>query len=145
DSFDVVVPSSLIGPTRGGPQKQPLKQVAERLWKLMTQELGYTRFAAAGGDGGSAFSQLLAAAHPESIIGLHLTDIGFQATRAQHPDLSDAEKQYLAASQGISFQEGAYAMLLGSKPQSYAFGLNDSPVGWAALVIEKFRTWSDCG
>ena len=44
----------------------------------------------------------------------------------------------------VSFQEGAYAAMLGTKPQTFAFGLNDSPVGWAALVIEKFRTWSDC-
>jgi pimeloyl-ACP methyl ester carboxylesterase len=144
DSFDVIVPSSLIGPSKGGPQKQPLKQTAERCWRLMTEVLGYKRFAAGGGDGGSALSQLLAVHHPESIVGLHLTDIGFHATRAQHSDLSEAEKQYLAASQMVGFQEGAYAMLLGTKPQTITFALNDSPVGWAAWVIEKFRTWSDC-
>lgn len=143
DSFDVIVPS-LIGPVKGSPQKQPLKGTADRLWKLMTQELGYTRFAAGGGDGGSAISQLLAAHYPESIIGLHMTDIGFHAIRAQVPDRTEAEKQYMAAGQMVSFQEGAYAVMLGSKPQTFAFGLNDSPVGWAALVVEKFRTWSDC-
>lgn len=106
DSFDVIVPS-LIGPSKGGPRKQMLKQNAEKCWKLMTEELGYDRFAAGGGDGGSVFSQRLAVHHPESIIGLHLTDIGFHATRAQHSDLSEAEKQYLARSQMASFQEGA--------------------------------------
>ena len=73
--------------------------------------------------------------HPESIIGLHLTDIGFHATRANHADLSEAEQQYLAALQMAGFQEGAYAMMLGTKPQTFAYGLNDSPVGWAALVM----------
>jgi pimeloyl-ACP methyl ester carboxylesterase len=121
-----------------------LKQSAERHWKLMTAELGYKHFAAGGGDGGSPISQLLAVHHPESIIGLHLTDIGFHATMGNYSDLSEAEQQYLGAFQTVGFQEGAYAMMLGTKPQTFAYGLNDSPVGWAALVIEKFRSWSDC-
>lgn len=41
-------------------------------------------------------------------------------------------------------QEGAYAMLQSSKPQTLAYGLNDSPAGLAAWLVEKFRTWSDC-
>jgi len=86
----------------------------------------------------------LAAHHPESIIALHLTDIGFHAARAQRSDWSEVEKQYLAPNPA-AFMEGGYVMVLGTKPQSYAAGLNDSPVGWAALVIEKFRSWSDCG
>ena len=146
DSFDVIVP--WMWDTSTSPKKpvrkQALKQLAERCWRLMTEVLGYARFAAGGGDGGSPTAQLLAVEHPESIIGLHLTDIGFHATRAKHTDLSDSEQQYLAALQMAGFQEGAYAMMLGTKPQTFAYGLNDSPAAWAALVIEKFRTWSDC-
>lgn len=42
-------------------------------------------------------------------------------------------------------QEGAYAAMLHStKPQTLAYGLNDSPIGLAAWLVEKFRTWSDC-
>ena len=33
----------------------------------------------------------------------------------------------------------------GTKPQTLAYGLTDSPVGLAAWIVEKFRTWSDCG
>ena len=50
DSFDVVVPTSLIGPTKGGPQPQMLRQVAQRCWRLMTEVLSYGRFAAGGGE-----------------------------------------------------------------------------------------------
>jgi pimeloyl-ACP methyl ester carboxylesterase len=110
----------------------------------MTEVLGYQKFAAAGGDGGSVMSQLFAVNHPESVIGLHLTDIGFQSSRAQYDDLSEAEQQYLHAGEMVGYQEGAYAMMLGTRPQTMSYALNDSPVGWAALVIEKFRTWSDC-
>ena len=93
---------------------------------------------------GGAMSQLLGVHHPESVTGIHLTDIGFYSAMGQHSDLSEAEQQYLQQGQMLSFQEGAYAMLLGTKPQTFAYGLNDSPVGWASLVIEKFRSWSDC-
>jgi pimeloyl-ACP methyl ester carboxylesterase len=146
DSFDVIVPELLD--YSDNPKKpvraQLFKQFAERCWQLMTEVLGYERFAAGGGDGGSPISQLLAVYHPESIIGLHLTDVGFHETRADPADLSEAEQQYLGELQKVGFQEGAYAMVQGTKPQTLAYGLTDSPVGLAAWIIEKFRTWSDC-
>lgn len=146
DSFDVIVPD-LIEATSGGKvqaRQQLLKQMAEKCWKLMTQALGYSRFVAAGGDGGSPMSQLLAVHHPDSIIGIHITDLGFHATMAEHNDLSEAEQQYLQTVHMTGFQEGAYAILQGTKPQTLSFSLTDSPVGLAAWIIEKFRTWSDC-
>jgi microsomal epoxide hydrolase len=146
ESFDVIIPD-LIADTRDGKapvRAQMMKQTAERAWKLMTQELGYERFIAGGGDGGSPISQVLGVDHPDSIIGLHLTDNGYSAAMAQYDDLSEAEQQYLQALQGSGFQEGAYAVLQGTKPQSLAYSLNDSPVGLAAWIIEKIRTWSDC-
>ncbi|HWD45510.1 MAG TPA: epoxide hydrolase [Actinomycetota bacterium] len=144
--FDVVVPW-LIGRYRGGsraPRSGLFRHIAEQLWTLMTRELGYQRFGAAGGDGGSVLAQLLGVHHPDSILGAHLTDLGFTITFAQFPDLSEAEQRYFAELQGWSMQEGAYAMVQGTKPQTLAFGLSDSPVGFAAWIIEKFRTWSDC-
>jgi pimeloyl-ACP methyl ester carboxylesterase len=144
--FDVVVPW-LIGRYRGGsraPRSGLFRHIAEQLWTLMTRELGYQRFGAAGGDGGSVIAQLLGVHHPDSVLGVHLTDLGFMISFAQFPDLSEAEQRYFGELQGWSMQEGAYAMVQGTKPQTLAFGLNDSPVGFAAWIIEKFRTWSDC-
>jgi pimeloyl-ACP methyl ester carboxylesterase len=144
--FDVVVPW-LIGRYRGGSRAQRsglFRHIAEQLWTLMTRELGYQRFGAAGGDGGSVIAQLLGVHHSDSVLGVHLTDLGFTIAFAQFPDLSEAEQRYFGELQGWSMQEGAYAMVQGTKPQTLAFGLNDSPVGFAAWIIEKFRTWSDC-
>jgi pimeloyl-ACP methyl ester carboxylesterase len=144
--FDVVVPW-LIGRYRGGsraPRSGLFRHIAEQLWTLMTRELGYQRFGAVGGDGGSVIAQLLGVHHPDSVLGVHLTDLGFMISFAQFPDLSEAEQRYFGELQGWSMQEGAYAMVQGTKPQTLAFGLNDSPVGFAAWIIEKFRTWSDC-
>jgi microsomal epoxide hydrolase len=41
-------------------------------------------------------------------------------------------------------EEQGYGMIQGTKPQTLAYGLTDSPVGLAAWIVEKFRTWSDC-
>lgn len=35
-------------------------------------------------------------------------------------------------------------MLQATKPQTLVYGLNDSPAGLAAWIVEKFRSWSDC-
>ncbi len=42
-------------------------------------------------------------------------------------------------------EETGYQGIQGTKPQTLAYGLNDSPAGLAAWITEKFRTWTDCG
>jgi pimeloyl-ACP methyl ester carboxylesterase len=112
---------------------------------LMTQILGYERFAAHGGDAGSPISEALARSHPESVVGIHLTDIGYdKAARLEPSTHSEAEQQYANALEQWSFEEGGYVMIQGTKPQTLGYGLNDSPAALAAWIVEKFRTWSDC-
>jgi pimeloyl-ACP methyl ester carboxylesterase len=50
----------------------------------------------------------------------------------------------MAAGKCWQLQEGAYALLQSTRPQTLAYGLNDSPVGLAAWITDKFRAWSDC-
>jgi pimeloyl-ACP methyl ester carboxylesterase len=146
DAFDVIVPSL---PGFGFSDRPTVRgwraAEANALWaKLMSDELGYRHYGAAGGDTGSPVAQLLALTHPEAVVGIHLTDIGWHNTNATYPDLTPAEQQYLAAGQGWAFQEGAYVLIQATKPQTLAYGLSDSPAGLAAWIVEKFRTWSDC-
>ncbi|GHO42155.1 epoxide hydrolase family protein [Ktedonospora formicarum] len=146
DSFDVIVPS-IPGFGFSDPVRKPgwtVKQTAEVWGRLMRDVLGYQHYAAAGGDGGSPISQLLALNNPTSVIGIHLTDIGFQATMNLDPSsLTPIEQGYLGAMQQRFFQEGGYVMIQSTKPQTLAYGLSDSPVGLAAWIIEKFYGWSD--
>lgn len=145
-SFDVIVPS-LPGfgfsdkPTqRGGVDASAL------FIKLMTEVLGYKRFGVHGGDTGSPIAQFIAMAAPEAVIGMHLTDVGWHnPLTPDAPNLSEAEKEYLAHIETYWAKEGAYASIQGTKPQSLAYGLNDSPVGLAAWIVEQFRKWSDNG
>ncbi len=148
DSFDVIVPSIPGFGFSGCPQQSGINnfRVSELWAKLMTEELGYHKFAAAGGDMGSGVTRYLAFNHPELLIAIHLTDIGIlrNLVNSNDNDLSQEELQYKrSALQWIS-QEGAYMSIQSTKPQTLAYGLSDSPVGLAAWIIEKFHAWSDC-
>jgi pimeloyl-ACP methyl ester carboxylesterase len=148
DSFDVIVPSLPGFGFSDRPRERGWRTAeANELWaRLMTDVLGYRLYGAAGGDGGSPISQFLALSHPESVVGIHLTDIGYHNTmNANYANPSEAEKRYLGAGQQGFFQEGGYIMIQSTKPQTLAYGLNDSPVGLASWIVEKFRAWSDCG
>ncbi|HEX7734565.1 MAG TPA: epoxide hydrolase, partial [Ktedonobacteraceae bacterium] len=146
DAFDVIVPS-LPGfgfsdrPTARG---MTTARVAELWAHLMRDGLGYSRFAAAGGDIGSGVTQRLALAHPDLLVGIHLTFFGSILPLPEQPNLSEAEERFLRDFEAWWREEGAYAGLHSTKPQTLSYGLNDSPVGLAGWFIEKYRTWSDC-
>lgn len=117
-------------------------RIADLFAKLMT-ELGYERFAVRASDLGAGVAKELALAYPDSLIGIHLS--GTNPYIVEVPkDLSKAEQQFVADIQSFQMQEFAYAMLQSTKPQTLAYGLNDSPAGLAAWIVEKFRAWSDC-
>ncbi len=149
DSFDVVAPSLPgFGFSDHAQDRGMEVQRVAGLWnKLMTQNLGYPRFAAQGGDIGSGVTARLGFGHADSLYGIHLTSI----TRPT-PYLGPGSKPVTDAEQALITQrdkwfadEGGYNHIQGTKPQTLAYGLNDSPVGLAAWIVEKYRTWSDCG
>lgn len=148
DSFDVVIPSIPGYGFSDQPSKRGWTHAdTARLWiTLMTKELGYQRFAAHGGDFGAIITQEIAKQNPDLLIGMHLTYIGNYNTWAIDPStLTPAEQAYMGAVQGWLMTEGAYVMLHGTKPQSLAYGLADSPLGLAAWFTEKFQSWTDGG
>ncbi len=149
DAFDVVAPS-LPGfgfsdrPTQRG---MDILRVADLWAKLMTEKLGYLRFGAQGGDIGAGVTSRLGFAHPENLTGIHLTSVT-RPTPYLGPgarELSDAEKAHLDQREKWQQAEGGYSHIQGTKPQTLSYGLNDSPAGLAAWIVEKYRTWSDCG
>ncbi|HEV7557609.1 MAG TPA: hypothetical protein VGO00_19225, partial [Kofleriaceae bacterium] len=126
------------------PAEQPNRHSAERLWRLMTETLGYRRFAVAGGDGGGVLAQLIAIDHPDSVIGVHLTDLGWHVTNVDPSTCSRAEHKYIETTKKSFAADGAYAMLQATRPRSLAPGLSDSPIGLASWIIDRFHAWSDC-
>ena len=112
----------------------------------VTAELGYRRYVVCGGDIGAAVAEALAAAHPDRVAALHLTNIptGHLATIPE-TELTDDERAYAAAVRSWVRSEGGYAQEQSTKPHTLAVGLGDSPAGLAAWIVEKLRSWSDCG
>ncbi|WP_025719295.1 epoxide hydrolase family protein [Paenibacillus sp. 1-18] len=150
DSFDVIVPSLPGFGFSSSPDHPGVNnyQVSEMWAKLMTKELGYGKFAAAGGDIGSGVTRYLASNHPELLFGIHLTDIGIirdLLTSHEQVKLSEEELQYKKRALEWISLEGGYMSIQSTRPQTLAYGLSDSPVGLAGWIIEKFRAWSDCG
>jgi pimeloyl-ACP methyl ester carboxylesterase len=121
------------------------ENIAGLFKKLMTDELGYRQFAAHGGDWGSSITEKLAVNYPETLIGIHLTDIPYTHIMAvPADDLADEEKKYIEAGRQWQMTEGGYAMVQSTKPQTLAYGINDSPAGLAGWLVEKFHRWCDC-
>jgi len=133
-SFDLVIPSI---PGFGFSDKTAMtSEAVADLWKvLMTENLGYATFYAAGGDVGMGVTKALASKYPDVVAGVHFTDIGYPMGQEDPNTMTEAEKQFAQFVQQWWYSEGAYAMVQATKPQSLAYGLNDSPAGLAAWIL----------
>jgi pimeloyl-ACP methyl ester carboxylesterase len=147
DAFDVVIPS-LPG---FGFSDQPAAPGMNSfriagLWVELMQALGYERFAAQGGDIGAGVSTALGLRHAGHIMGIHLNYIpgSYRPHLEGTAKPSAAEQKFLADAARWYEENGAYAHVQATRPQTAAYGLNDSPAGLAAWILEKFRNWSDC-
>jgi len=146
DSFDVVVPSLPGYGFSDTPKNAGATfNIAGPWHKLMAEELGYERFVAHGGDWGGMVTEHLGRSYSGSMIAIHLTDVPFYHMLQKPDDATADEQKYLKKMQQFQMKEGAYAMIQGTRPQTLAPALNDSPAGLAAWMVEKFRRWSDCG
>jgi microsomal epoxide hydrolase len=148
DAFHVVAPSipgyGFSGPTRHKGFDIPRAAAVNiRLMEL----LGYDRYIAQGGDWGAGISTAVAALRPDRVMALHLNMIlGFPPDPADPlKGLNEAERKAQAWKKTYNAHETGYIAIQGTKPQSLAYGLTDSPAGLAAWVVEKFKRWSDCG
>lgn len=146
DAFTVVAPSL---PGYGlsfapGQKRFSVEAIAECFGDLMTDVLGYQRYAAQGGDWGSFITSRVGYDHPDRVIGIHLNLIPLRREVEMVPDPTPEEAKYLEELQIFLNEETGYQWIQGTRPQTLAFGLTDSPAGLAAWIGEKFRAWSDC-
>lgn len=146
DAFDVVVPS-IPGHGFSAPSRRPdlgPRQVAD-LWDELMTGLGYRRYGVQAADWGASVSSWLAARHPEHVLGMHLNFIpgGYRPPLEGAPPVTDEESAFLDRAAAWVRDEGGYAHLHSTKPQTPAYALNDSPAGLASWIAEKMRGWSD--
>jgi pimeloyl-ACP methyl ester carboxylesterase len=146
DAFDLVIPS-LPGygfSERPSAPGMDMLRVAALFASLM-EGLGYKRWGAQGGDWGAGVATALGGAFTDRVAAIHLNMlIGVRPPTADSEVLSAADRALLARMKEFQREETAYMQLQGTKPQTLGHALNDSPVGLASWIVEKFRTWSDC-
>ncbi len=146
DAFTVVAPS-LPGygfSFRPGQRRFGVAEMAQSLAGLMTEVLGYSRFGTQGGDWGAFVTSRLAADHPREVVGLHLNMLALRRDFKAADMASPEEEHYYTELGAWLREETGYQSIMGTRPQTLAYALNDSPVGLASWIGEKFRAWTDC-
>ena len=147
DAFTVIAPS-LPGYTlsfQPGQRRVGLAEMAEIFSTLMIERFGYKRFGVQGGDWGSFVASMVGYQQPGETAGVHLNLLPLR--RPENPEPRDEhERRYLQEELPKWIrEETGYQWIQGTRPQTLAFGLNDSPAGLAAWIAEKFWAWTDHG
>lgn len=145
DTFDVVIPTLPGFGYSDRPTISNQVQVTELFHRLMSEGLGYSSYIASGTDIGAGVATRLALTYPLMVRGIHISAVVDPALDASSPALTAPETAYQKAVQKWREDEGAYQHLQSTRPQTLAYALNDSPVGLASWILEKFRMWSDAG
>jgi pimeloyl-ACP methyl ester carboxylesterase len=146
DAFDLVIPS-LPGHAFSGPLNEPGwtdSRIAKASAELMAR-LGYNRYGVQGGDVGAFIAPQIGRLALEHVIGVHVNALVTFPTGdpADMAALSEVEHRRLALHKNFRDDQMGYAQIQGTRPQTVAYGLTDSPVGQLAWIVEKFKEWTD--
>lgn len=144
-SFTVIAPS-LPGFTLSFAPDQKrfsCEEMAATLAKLMDEVLGIERYMVQGGDWGAFVGSRLAFDHPDRVRALHLNFLPLRRDAAVAEDPSPEEQRYLEELAEFLREETGYQVIQGTRPQTLASALADSPAGLAAWIAEKFHVWTD--
>ncbi|MEE2636452.1 MAG: epoxide hydrolase [Acidobacteriota bacterium] len=148
DAFHLVIPSI---PGYGFSERPPRlgygRERTAAIFATLMARLGYERYGAQGGDLGAGISRQLAIDDADRVAGLHLN-----LCAADPPDPNDPTEGVPPAEVALmeeraafwTDEERGYSHMHGTKPQTLGYSLNDSPVGLAAWIVEKYRSWCDC-
>jgi pimeloyl-ACP methyl ester carboxylesterase len=150
DAFHLVIPSmpgyGFSGPTTD--QGWTTARIASA-WAELMRRLGYDRYGVQGGDWGAFVAPELGRAAPGNVVGVHVNaaTMGFipfgEVPEEELATFTDSERQRLARLANFLRNGNGYFQIQATRPQTIAYGLNDSPVGQLAWISEKFHEWSD--
>ncbi len=145
DAFHVVAPC-LPGygfsgkPTETGTNVEKIG----RMWGRLMERLGYSRYAAQGGDWGSMITQSMGLTETEHCAGIHINMPIVAPDEDTMNDLTEAEMAALTDMGAYTETGSGYSKQQSTYPQTLGYGLADSAVGQMAWVVEKFYMWTDC-
>ena len=138
-AFTVIVPA-LPGFPCSPPRDEMPATPTHELWHRLMTQLSLPRYLAHGGDLGAGVSARLAAAHPDSVRGIHVLAVADPEDPAH---LTEEETTYLADAAHWYAEEGGYEHLQRTRPVTVSYALNDSPLGLLAWFLEKYHAWTD--
>ncbi|KAH1173136.1 epoxide hydrolase 1-like isoform X2 [Mauremys mutica] len=159
--FEVICPSIPGYGFSEAPHQQGFDTLAAaRIFHKLMQRLGFQEFYVQGGDWGSRITVNMAQMLPKSVKGLHLNLVFITLgglgrlvsllLGAYVPWLvgltrEDARRLYPYLEKNVYelLRETGYLHIQATKPDTAGSGLNDSPMGLAAYILEKFSTWTD--
>ena len=144
EHFTVIAPS-LPGYTlsfKPGQQRFGITEIADLYAELM-DTLGYPRYGVQGGDWGGFLASVMGLRFPQRLTGIHLNLLAVRRDPKMLENPNAQEKIYLDQLNNFLKEEIGYQWIQGTRPQTLAFGLTDSPAGLAAWIVEKFFAWTD--
>ena len=140
DAFDVIVPSMPgFGFSGRPPRPYGPRAIAGVFNSLMVDHLGYDSYIAQGGDWGAAVTSWLGYEH-DACCAIHINVLTMR-----HPDGPQTveEQDWSDAFDAYQIMEDGYRTQQATRPQTLSYAMMDSPVGTAAWILEKFKSWSD--
>ncbi|XP_077990182.1 epoxide hydrolase 1-like [Glandiceps talaboti] len=157
DAFEVICPSIPGYGFSEAPHKQGFDvYAAARVFDKLMVRLGFESYYIQGGDWGSAIGFSLGLIQPSHVLGYHtnmpLGEPPFYFAKliigSFFPTLvvdeEDVDRIFPAFERFTTLlQESGYMHLQATKPDTLGFALNDSPVGLAAYILEKFSVWTN--
>lgn len=146
DAFHLVIPSLPGFGFSGKPTATGwnIERIANA-WITLMARLGYERWAAQGGDWGSAVTATLGHMAPAGLMGIHLNMVMFEPTEQERAEATPHEQKMLDDAQHYQRDLSGYFKVQTTRPQSLAYSLADSPVGLAAWIYAMFQDVSDSG
>jgi pimeloyl-ACP methyl ester carboxylesterase len=137
DAFDLVLPSIPGYGFSGEPAELGwnVGRIAQA-WAELMNRLGYSRYAAQGGDVGAAVTDAMGRQAPEGLLGIHMNLL--VTTLAGGPMPSESEKERAALDQINTFKTSGFGYFLeqATRPQTIGYALLDSPVALAAWMLD---------
>jgi pimeloyl-ACP methyl ester carboxylesterase len=148
DAFHLVCPSLPGFGFSGRPAERgwSVSRMSDAIAKLM-ERLGYARYGAQGGDWGSNVATWLGGFDSSHVVGAHVTFLGSGLPQGNDPweGVTPAERERFEKRRAELQGHFGYSAIQGTRPQTIGYGLNDSPAGLAAWILDKFWAWSDHG
>ena len=119
-------------------------KIAETFITLMAR-LGYARYGVQGGDIGAFVAPEIGRRDPDHALGIHVNALVTFPPQdpAERGDLTPDEAERIARIENFYQDMMGYSQIQGTRPQTLAFGLADSPAGQLAWIVEKFKEWTD--